>query len=79
MTLLILDRFWNSSNIETILVKIPLVLNTEKMHEVFGLYYDNNSLLQLMVVLIIFKFLFSAIMQKTVLIVIGYSQIKSDR
>ena len=62
MTLLILDRFWNSSNIETTLVKIPLVLNTEKQ-EAFCLYYDNNSLLQLMVVFIILKFLFSAFMQ----------------
>ena len=63
MTLLILDRFWNSSNIETTLVKIPLVLNTEKKQEAFCLYYDNNSLLQLLVVLIILKYLFSALMQ----------------
>ena len=31
--------------------------------EAFCLHYDNNSLLQLMVVLIILKFLFSAFMQ----------------
>ena len=63
MTLLILDRFWNSSNIETTLVKLPSVLNTEKKQEAFCLYYDNNSLLQLLVVLIILKYLFSAFMQ----------------
>ena len=78
MTLLILDRFWNSSNIETTLVKIPLVLNTGKKQEAFCLYYDNNSLLQLLVVLIILKYLFSIHANATVLILIGYRQIVSD-
>ena len=76
MTLLILDRFWNSSNIESTLVKLPSVLNTEKKQEAFCLYYDNNSLLQLLVVLIIPQIsLFSIHANATVLIIIGCHQI----
>ena len=63
MSLLILDRFWNSSNIETTLVNIPSMIKTEERKDAFCLYYDNNSLLQLLVVLIILKFLFTAFMQ----------------
>jgi len=63
MSLLILDRFWNSSQFETTLINIPSLFKTEQKQDAFCLYYDNNSLLQLVVVLIILKFLFAAFMQ----------------
>ena len=61
MSLLILDRFWNSSRLETTLVTLPPV--GEKKQDALCVYYDNTNLLQLIIVLIVLKFLFTAYMQ----------------
>ena len=58
MTLFILDRLWNSLNIETA-IKLLLFPNTQKMQLASCLYYD-NSFLQLLIVLNILKLFCSA-------------------
>ena len=61
--LLILDRYWNSSQIESTLINLPLTSSPENKHNALCVYYDNTNLLQMIIVLIILKFLFTAYMQ----------------
>ena len=61
--LLILDRYWNSSQIESTLINLPLTLSPEKKHNALCVYYDNTNLLQMIIGLILLKFLITAYMQ----------------
>ena len=62
ISFLIVDRFWNSTAVQTTLVQLPSKLTDTGSKESLCLTYDTSSLLQLIAALIIVKLVVSVLL-----------------
>ena len=62
MSLLIVDRFWNSTAVQTTLVQLPSKLTDTGSKEALCLTYDTSNHLQLIASLVIIKFVVSVLL-----------------
>ena len=61
MSLLIIDRFWNSTNVQSTILQLPSRDDSAFQKNSLCLSYDTTSLIQLIVALVVLKLVISAV------------------